>query len=123
MPDIAKMLSPKSVAVVGASADIHGLRGRILEVMLSHPFEGKIYPVSRSASEVQGLKAYPSVAALPEPADLAVLIIPAQYIPAELERCGKAGIKAAVVLSSGFAAGFSSGSLNSGGVCFLSSSA
>jgi len=103
MPDIAKMLSPKSVAVVGASADIHGLRGRILEVMLSHPFEGKIYPVSRSASEVQGLKAYPSVAALPEPADLAVLIIPAQYIPAELERCGKAGIKAAVVLSSGFA--------------------
>jgi len=103
MADIAKMLSPKSVAVVGASADIRGLRGRILEVMLSHPFEGKICPVSRSASEVQGLKAYPSVEALPEPADLAVLIIPAQYIPAELERCGKAGIKAAVVLSSGFA--------------------
>jgi acyl-CoA synthetase (NDP forming) len=103
MPDIAKMLWPKSVAVVGASSDIHGLRGRILEIILSHPFAGKVYPVSRSAGDVQGLKAYPSVDALPEPADLAVLIIPAQYIAAELERCGKAGIKAAVILSSGFA--------------------
>ncbi len=103
MPDIGKMLWPKSVAVVGASSDIHGLRGRILEIMLSHPYAGKIYPVSRSATEVQGLKAYPSVHALPEPADLAILIIPAQYIPAELERCAKAGIKAAVILSSGFA--------------------
>ena len=77
MPDIAKLLWPKSVAVVGASSDMHGLRGRILEVMLSHPFDGKIYPVSRSAAEVQGLKAYPSVDALPKPADLAILIIPA----------------------------------------------
>ena len=103
MPDIAKLLWPKSVAVVGASSDMHGLRGRILEIMLSHPYGGKVYPVSRSAAEVQGLKAYPSVDALPEPADLAILIIPAQFMPAELERCGKAGIKAAVILSSGFA--------------------
>ena len=103
MPDIAKLLWPKTVAVVGASSDTNGLRGRILEIILSHPYEGKVYPVSRSASEVQGLKSYASVDALPEPADLAVLIVPAQYIPAELERCGRAGVKAAVILSSGFA--------------------
>ena len=103
MPDIAKLLWPKIVAVVGASSDMRGLRGRILETMLSHPFEGTIYPVSRSAAEVQGRKAYPSVAELPEPADLAILIIPAEFIPDELERCGRAGIKAAVILSSGFA--------------------
>ena len=103
MPDIGKMLWPNSLAVVGASSDIHGLRGRILEILLTHSYEGKIYPVSRSAAEVQGLKAYPSVDALPEPVDLAILIIPAQYIPTELERCGKAGVKAAVILSSGFA--------------------
>lgn len=103
MPDIAKLLAPKTVAVVGASSDLLGLRGRILEIMLSHPFAGTIYPVSRSAKEVQGLKAYPSVADLPEPADLVILIIPAQFIPDELERCGKAGVKAAVILSSGFA--------------------
>jgi acetate---CoA ligase (ADP-forming) len=103
VPDIGKYLWPKSVAVVGASSDVHGLRGRILEIILSHPFAGKVYPVSRSASDVQGLKAYPSVDALPEPADMAILIVPAQYIPAELERCGKTGIKAAAILSSGFA--------------------
>ncbi len=103
MPDIGKLLWPKTVAVVGASSDITGLRGRILEVILSHPYAGKVYPVSRSATEVQGLKAFASVADLPKPADLAILIVPAQYIPAELERCGKAGIKAAVILSSGFA--------------------
>ncbi len=103
MPDIAKLLWPKTVAVVGASSDTSGLRGRILEIILSHPYEGKVYPVSRSASEVQGLKAYTSIDALPEPADLAILIVPAQYIPAELERCGRAGVKAAVILSSGFA--------------------
>ncbi len=103
MPDIGKLLWPKTVAVVGASSDTKGLRGRILEVILSHPYAGQVFPVSRSATEVQGLKAYASVAELPEPADLAMLIVPAQYIPAELERCGKAGIKAAVILSSGFA--------------------
>jgi acyl-CoA synthetase (NDP forming) len=103
VPDIGKFLWPKSIAVVGASSDVHGLRGRILEIILSHPFAGKVYPVSRSASNVQGLQAYPSIEALPEPADLAILIVPAQYIPAELERCGKAGVRAAAILSSGFA--------------------
>ena len=103
MPDISKLLWPRSVVLIGASADTHGLRGRILEIMKGHPFAGPIYPVSRSAAEVQGLKAYASVADLPAPADLALLIIPAKFVPEELERCGKAGIKAAVILSSGFA--------------------
>jgi acyl-CoA synthetase (NDP forming) len=103
VPDLAKLLWPKTVAVVGASNDLQGLRGRILEIILSHPFAGTVYPVSRSAGEVQGLKAYRSVDDLPEPVDLAILIIPAEFVPAELERCGRAGIKAAVILSSGFA--------------------
>jgi acyl-CoA synthetase (NDP forming) len=101
--DLAKLLWPKTLAVVGASSDTDGLRGRILETILSHPYAGKVYPVSRSAAEVQGLKAYASIADLPEPPDLAILIVPAQYVPAELERCGRAGVKAAVILSSGFA--------------------
>ena len=103
MPDISKMLWPKSIAVVGASSDTNGLRGRILEIMLSHPYAGTVYPVSRSAAEVQGVKAYSSVEALPERVDLAILIIPAEFIVAELERCGRAGVPAAIILSSGFA--------------------
>ncbi|HET9903992.1 MAG TPA: acetate--CoA ligase family protein [Xanthobacteraceae bacterium] len=103
MPDIAKMLWPRAVAVVGASNDTHGLRGRVLQVMRGHAFEGRIYPVSRSEAVVQGLKAYPSVADLPERVDLAVLIIPARFVPGELEKCGQAGVRAAAILASGFA--------------------
>jgi len=103
VPDLTKLLWPKTVAVVSASSDRQGLRGRILEVMLSHPYAGTIYPVSRSASEVQGRKAYPSVADIPEPIDLAIIIIPAEFVADELERCGRAGVKAAVILTSGFA--------------------
>ena len=103
MAEIGKLLCPQSVAVVGASSDVQGLRGRILQTILSYPFVGRVYPVSRSATEVQGLKAYSSVDILPEPIDLAILIVPAQYVPLELERCGRAGVKAAMILSSGFA--------------------
>jgi acetate---CoA ligase (ADP-forming) len=103
VPDIGKLLWPTSVAVVGASSDLRSLRGRIFEIIRSQPYAGRIYPVSRSAAEVQGVSAYRSVDALPERVDLAILIVPAAYVPAELERCGRAGIKAAAILSSGFA--------------------
>ena len=103
MPDIGKLLWPKSIAVVGASSDTHGLRGRIFEILRSHPYAGRVYPVSRSAAEVQDVKAYPAVDALPETVDLAILIVPAAYVVAELERCGRSGVKAAAILSSGFA--------------------
>jgi acyl-CoA synthetase (NDP forming) len=103
MADIAKLLSPRSVAVIGAAPKGQGLRGRILEILNAHSYAGRVHPVSRSHSEVQGLKAYPTIGAVPEPVDLAVLIIPAEYVVDELRRCGKAGVGAAIVLSSGFA--------------------
>ena len=103
MPDLGALLWPRTVALIGASADAESLRGRIFNVMRGHAFAGQLYPVSRSSAEVLGLKAYASVADLPQPADLAVIIIPAKHVPEELERCGKAGVRSAVVLSSGFA--------------------
>lgn len=101
--DLGALLSPKSVAVIGAAPAGQGLRGRILETLLAHPFAGRIYPVSRGHTVVQGLPAYASIAEVPEPVDLAVMIIPAKFVVEELERCGKAGVKAATILSSGFA--------------------
>jgi acyl-CoA synthetase (NDP forming) len=71
--------------------------------MLKHAFAGRIYPVSRSHGEVQGLKSYASIEQIPERVDLAVLIIPAEFVPDELERCGRAGVKAALIITSGFA--------------------
>src|SRR5581483_26095 len=103
MSGLGALLWPRTVALIGASADTESLRGRILNVLRGHAFAGTLYPVSRSSAEVMGLKAYPSVADLPQPADLAVIIIPARHVPEELERCGKAGVRSAVILSSGFA--------------------
>ena len=97
------LLSPRTIAVIGASPDLHIFRGRTLKVMLGHPFAGRIYPVSRSHAEIQGLRAYRSVAAIPEPVDLAILIIPAEFVPDELDRCGAAGVRAAMIFASGFA--------------------
>ena len=103
MPDLGALLSPQSVAVVGASPDTSIIRGRTLKVMLHHRYPGRVYPVSRSHAEVQGLRAYASVAEIPERVDLAVLTIPAATVADELERCGKAGVKAAMIVASGFA--------------------
>lgn len=103
MPDLSALLAPRSVAIVGAAPAGQGLRGRIVEIMRMHPYAGAVYPVSRSHAEVQGLRAYASVADIPGQVDLAVLIIPAGHVLAELERCGKAGVKAAAIISSGFA--------------------
>ncbi len=66
MPDLKPLLSPDSVAIIGASADTETLRGRLTHALIGHGYDGRIYPVTRSQSEVLGLRAYPSVAALPE---------------------------------------------------------
>ncbi len=103
MPDISKLLWPDTVAVIGASPNPQRLRGLILSVLLSQPFAGEIYPVNASHREIQGRKAYPTVADIPANVDLAVLIIPAELVVDELRRCGAAGVKAAVIITSGFA--------------------
>ena len=103
MPDLKPLLSPDSVAIIGASADTHTLRGRTTQYLIAHGYPGRVYPVTRSQSEVLGLKAYPSPAALPAPADLAVVLVPAAHVVETLAQCGERGIRAAVVISSGFA--------------------
>jgi acyl-CoA synthetase (NDP forming) len=103
MPDLTPLLSPTSIAVIGASADTETLRGRLTHALIGHGYDGRIYPVTRSQREVLGLRAYPSVADLPEPADLAVIVVPAAVVPRTLDECGTRGIRAAVVISSGFA--------------------
>jgi acetate---CoA ligase (ADP-forming) len=103
MPDLKALLSPESVAIIGASADTGNLRGRLTHALIGHGYDGRVYPVTRSQNEVLGLKAYPTVAALPEPTDLAVILVPAAHVVETLAQCGDRGIRAAVVISSGFA--------------------
>lgn len=103
MPDFGAYLSPRSVAVIGASDDDTILRGRLMRVITGQPYKGRIYPISRRTDMIMGLKTWPSVADTPEPADLAILIIPAEYVVGALEECAAAGVKAAHIITSGFA--------------------
>ena len=102
MPDLRPLFSPDSVAIVGAAGDEHSLRGRLTRQLIAHRSDGRVYPVTRSETEVLGLKTYARVADLPEAPDLAVILVPAAYVVATLDECGQRGIRAAVVISSGF---------------------
>jgi acyl-CoA synthetase (NDP forming) len=103
MPDLDALFWPRSIALIGASPDKSGIRGRIVDAVRQHDFQGPIYPVSRSHASIDGLDTYPSPAALPEAVDLAIVTIPAVYVADALEACGERGVRAAVIISSGFA--------------------
>ncbi|AHG64169.1 acetate--CoA ligase family protein [Advenella mimigardefordensis] len=95
-------LRPQSVAIVGASPQRGSPRNTLLRNLQKHGYAGRIYPVSPSHSEIEGLKAYKSVRDLPEPADIALIITPANTVPAIIAECGQSGIRNAVVFSAGF---------------------
>jgi acetate---CoA ligase (ADP-forming) len=101
--DLSPLLWPRSLAIVGASPDTSVIRGKLMQVLLARGFSGVIYPVTRSHAEVQGHRAWASIAELPESPDLAVIVIPAAVVPQALEECGDKGVRAAVIISSGFA--------------------
>ena len=77
-------------------------RNTIVRVLLKHGFTGAVYPVSASNSEIEGLKAYPGIAALPEVPDVAAVITPAHTVPDIVEECGARGVRNVIVYSSGF---------------------
>ena len=93
---------PASVAIVGASAQRGSARNNLVRVLQKHGYQGAIYPVSTSAQEIEGLKAYPAVAALPVAPDVALVITPAHTVPGIITECGARGIRNAIVYSSGF---------------------
>ncbi len=103
MPDLQRLLSPRSVAVIGASPNPDILRGRLMKVMTCHDYKGQIFPISRSHDEIAGFKAWRSISEVPETVDLAVVVIPAEYVPDTLIECGEAGVGAAHIITSGFA--------------------
>jgi acetyltransferase len=96
------ILRPRSVAVIGASRDPSKIGSRILRNILSSGFRGAVYPVNPNASEVLGLRCYASVLDVPGPVDLAVVAVPAKLVPQVVEECGRKGVGAVAVISSGF---------------------
>ncbi|HEY7966759.1 MAG TPA: GNAT family N-acetyltransferase [Solirubrobacteraceae bacterium] len=100
---VRRILEPSAVALVGASRRRGSVGGEILHNLLSTGFEGVIYAVNPSATSVQSIPAYPSMADLPGPVDLAVIAVPAADVADVARQCGQAGVGALVVISAGFA--------------------
>ncbi len=99
---IARLMAAKRIAVVGASNDPAKLTGRPIAYMLKRGFKGEIVPINPSRDEVQGLKAYPSLAALDRPVDLAIIGTAAAAVEGVIVEGIAAGVRSFVVLSSGF---------------------
>ena len=101
MNSLSSLFAPASIAVVGASQDINKIRGRLLKLLVDGGFKGAIYPVNPSSATIQGLKAYPSVAALPEPVDLALIAVAANQVMEVLEECATRDVKSAAIFTAG----------------------
>ncbi|KWT94180.1 MULTISPECIES: acetate--CoA ligase family protein [unclassified Variovorax] len=97
------LFSPRSVAIVGASQNARKVGGMPVHLLGQLGYAGAIYPVNPGAAEVQGLKAFASVAELPEPVDMAIVAVPAGSVEPVIEQLVAQRARAAVVLSSGFA--------------------
>lgn len=96
----AAFFSPRSVAVVGATEAAGSVGRAVLENLAT--FEGRVFPVNPKRAVVLGRPAYTSLAALPEAADLAVIVTPAATVPGLIRDCAETGIRNAIIISAGF---------------------
>ncbi len=102
MSRLEKILRPRSIAVIGASRKEGSLGKMFLEAILRMHFTGKIFPVNPKAGEINGIKTYPNVQVLPQQPDLAVILLPHQFVLDALREVGRAGIRNVIVVSAGF---------------------
>ena len=96
------VLDPKSVAIVGASENPNKLGGRPLLYLSRFGYKGRVYPINPKRSEVQGYKAYPSLRDLPGAPEVAIVVVPGDAAVEAVEQCAQLGVKAAIVMTSGF---------------------
>ena len=99
---LAAAVAPKSVAIIGASQNPHKIGGRPIAYMLRYGYKGAIYPINPTRDEIQGVRSYPSLAALPAVPDLAIIAIAGDSAVAAVDECAALGVKVAIVVASGF---------------------
>lgn len=100
---MTRMMQPRSVAVIGASAEQGKIGNSVMRNLVDGGFAGEIHPVNPKADEILGRTAYPSVADIPGEVDVAVFAVPAKFVVASVAEVGRKGIPAAVLIPSGFA--------------------
>ncbi|MGQ4647847.1 GNAT family N-acetyltransferase [Lyngbya aestuarii] len=99
---LSSLFAPESVAVIGASDQAGSVGRTLLWNLISNPFGGTVFPVNPKRHSVLGIQAYPTIKAIPEPVDLAIIAIPAPLVPGVIGECVEAGVKSAIVISAGF---------------------
>jgi acyl-CoA synthetase (NDP forming) len=102
LPDFSRLISPRAVAIVGASADLSRIGGQPVRANTEFGFRGGVYPVNPKYGEVAGLRSYPDLASVPRPCDVALIALAAPQVASTIRMCGEASIPFAVVLSAGF---------------------
>ncbi|MDQ1383114.1 MAG: hypothetical protein QOG65_493 [Actinomycetota bacterium] len=100
---IARLLAPRSIAVIGASTTVGKIGHELFRNLLEYGFEGPVYPVHPSSVSVAGVRAYPSVLDVPDEVDLAVIVVPAPEVPAIALECAEKGVHGMLVITAGFA--------------------
>lgn len=100
---LSALFEPRSVALIGASADPRSISARPLRLLKQHGYAGGLYPVNPKYDELLGFRVYPTISAVPGPVDLALVVVPAPIVAEVLEECAAAGVRCAVVITSGFA--------------------
>jgi acetate---CoA ligase (ADP-forming) len=100
--ELKELFRPKSVAVIGATNKPGKVGAAVFRNIIRAGFHGVAYPVNPHATSVSGVRCYPDLAALPEPPELAIVIVPAPRVPDVIEDLGRAGTRAAVVITAGF---------------------
>ena len=103
MRDLRPLLAPTSIAIVGASSRLNTVAARPLENLQGIGYSGALYPINPTVQEIAGIRCYPNLEELPEVPELALLILPAQHVLPSLGGCAQRGVKAAIVISAGFA--------------------
>lgn len=96
------IFAPQSVAVIGASPDPTRLGHTVLRNIVENGFPGAVFPIHPAAPEILGRRCYASVLAVPEPIDLAVIVIPPRHVLAVVDECGRKGVRGLVVITAGF---------------------
>jgi len=96
------ILKPKRVAVIGASSSPNKIGYEILKNIIDSGFKGAVFPINPKADVILDLPCHKSVKDIAEPPDLAVVIIPARFVPQAIQECGEAGVKGAVIITGGF---------------------
>jgi acetyltransferase len=100
-PVLDYFFKPRAIAVIGASSKENSIGYTLLTNLKKDDFPGPIYPINPKHEEIMGLRAYPTIAAVGSPIDLAILSVPIREVPAVMKECGKAGVKGAIIISAG----------------------